>query len=356
MEKEQEHLYNGPIMVSVCCTAYNHAKYIRHTLEGFVRQVTNFRYEVVVHDDASTDGTLTIVREYEQKYPQLIKVIAQKENQYSKGVKIIQNIIFPALQGKYLAICEGDDYWCDDHKLQKQFDAMQAHPECSICTHLVKCCNEDGSENAALFPAKSYRIDKTGVLTQQQLADCYWVKSTNLPFQASSYFLRREVFTLDLEYQRDIGYLRKSLLLGSMFYFNTPMSTYRMFSSGSWTSRLKEDGAHAYYDFLMQKIREEESFDKDTQYRYHTYIEYEKCILLITCFDYAQAEARKRIQAENLQGVHFRTIAPLSQCVKMRTQLMLIRYAPALLLFMKKGKRRVQALLSSGRGLLSRQS
>ena len=103
-------LHDAPVMVSVYCLAYNHERYIRHTLEGFVRQVTNFRYEVVVHDDASTDGTLAIIREYEQKYPQLIKVIAQKENQYSKGVKIIQNVIFPTLQGKYLAICEGDDY------------------------------------------------------------------------------------------------------------------------------------------------------------------------------------------------------------------------------------------------------
>ena len=105
------------IVVSVYCLAYNHEQYIRDALEGFVRQKTNFRYEVLVHDDASTDNTPAIIREYAQKYPDIIKPIFQTENQYSKGVKILPEIIHPKSSGRYIAFCEGDDYWCDENKL-----------------------------------------------------------------------------------------------------------------------------------------------------------------------------------------------------------------------------------------------
>ena len=107
-------------MVSICCLAYNHEKYIRKTLEGFVNQKTNFNYEILIHDDCSTDNTVNIVEEYRKKYPKLIKPIYQKENQHSKGIKISNVYQFPRAQGKYIAMCEGDDYWTDMNKLQKQ--------------------------------------------------------------------------------------------------------------------------------------------------------------------------------------------------------------------------------------------
>lgn len=92
------------IVVSVYCLAYNHEQYIRDALEGFVRQKTNFRYEVLVHDDASTDNTPAIIWEYAQKYPDIIKPIFQTENQYSKGVKILPEIIHPKSSGKIYCI------------------------------------------------------------------------------------------------------------------------------------------------------------------------------------------------------------------------------------------------------------
>ena len=122
-------------MVSVCCLAYNHEPYIRDCLEGFVKQKTDFKYEVLIHDDASTDKTAEIIREYEDKYPELIKPIYQTENQWSKGVPLTNTFLYARANGKYYAICEGDDYWCDENKLQKQFDFMQAHPEYSACVH-----------------------------------------------------------------------------------------------------------------------------------------------------------------------------------------------------------------------------
>ena len=112
-------------LVSICCLAFNHEPYIREALEGFLMQKTDFPIEVLIHDDASTDGTASIIREYEERFPDIIKPIYQTENQYSKGIKNISGIFnFPRAKGKYIAMCEGDDYWTDPYKLQKQIDFL----------------------------------------------------------------------------------------------------------------------------------------------------------------------------------------------------------------------------------------
>jgi len=115
--------------VSICCLAYNHEPYIRDCLDGFMIQQTNFDFEVLIHDDASTDKTAEIIREYEKKYPDIIKPIYQTENQYSKRVGITRVFQFPRARGKYIAMCEGDDYWTDPLKLQKQVDFLESNPD-----------------------------------------------------------------------------------------------------------------------------------------------------------------------------------------------------------------------------------
>ena len=122
-------------VVSICCAAYNHVLFIRQCLDGFVMQKTNFPFEVLIHDDASTDGTQDIIREYEAKYPDIIKPIYQKENQYSKGVRVSLVYNYSRVRGKYVALCEGDDYWTDPYKLQKQVDFLEAHPDYVMCSH-----------------------------------------------------------------------------------------------------------------------------------------------------------------------------------------------------------------------------
>jgi glycosyltransferase involved in cell wall biosynthesis len=101
-------------------------------------QKTNFPIEVLVHYDASTDGTADIIREYEQKYPDIIKPVYQSENQYSKGVSISQIYNFPRARGKYIAFCEGDDYWIDPYKLQKQVDFLEENPKYGMCYTKMK--------------------------------------------------------------------------------------------------------------------------------------------------------------------------------------------------------------------------
>lgn len=135
-------LSQEPIIVSIRCTAYNHEKYIRDCLEGFIMQKTNFRFEAIVHDDASTDRTADIIREYATKYPDIIKPIYETENQYSKHDGSLSRIMTEACIGKYIAFCEGDDYWTDPLKLQKQVDFLETHPDIVYSCHRFKIFHE----------------------------------------------------------------------------------------------------------------------------------------------------------------------------------------------------------------------
>lgn len=116
-------------LVSICCITYNHEPYIREAIEGFLLQKTSFPIEIIIYDDASTDRTAEIVKEYADKHLELIIPIFQSENQYSQGVKPSRTYVIPRARGKYIAICEGDDYWTDPLKLQKQVDFLEANPD-----------------------------------------------------------------------------------------------------------------------------------------------------------------------------------------------------------------------------------
>lgn len=120
-------------LVSICTLTYNHAPYLKDYFDGILKQKTDFKYEVIINDDCSTDGTKEILLEYEQKYPDIIKPVIQPENQYSKGDRgFFLKYCFPRCNGKYVAFCEGDDCWTDSYKLQKQVDYLESHPECVL--------------------------------------------------------------------------------------------------------------------------------------------------------------------------------------------------------------------------------
>lgn len=127
----------GDPLVSIRCTVYNHEPFLRQCLDGFVMQKTTFPFEAIVHDDASTDGSAAIIREYAEKYPDIIKPIYETENQYSKHDGSIRRIMNAAMHpnSKYIATCEGDDYWIDPNKLQLQVDFLETHPDFSLTVH-----------------------------------------------------------------------------------------------------------------------------------------------------------------------------------------------------------------------------
>ena len=132
-------------LVSICSLTYNHAPFIRQCLDGFLMQQCNFPIEIIINDDCSTDGTTEIIREYAEKYPDEIFPIFHEENLYSQGIRgFEQQFVFPKARGKYIALCEGDDYWTDPLKLQKQVDFLESHPDYSMCFHGALEIKEDG--------------------------------------------------------------------------------------------------------------------------------------------------------------------------------------------------------------------
>ncbi len=137
---------DGNVLVTIRCLAYNHEAYIHQCLEGFVMQKTNFRFEAIVHDDASTDSTAEIIREYANKYPDIIKPIFETENQYSKHDGSLRRIMNSHTRGKYVAICEGDDYWIDPFKLQKQVDFLEKNIDYSLIYTGVYKVNSESND------------------------------------------------------------------------------------------------------------------------------------------------------------------------------------------------------------------
>ena len=135
-DRAQQNIVDAPeCKISVLCATFNHEDYLRQTLDSFVAQKTDFPFEVLVNDDASTDHTAEILREYADRYPDIIRPFYQDENLYSRRMNVYDLVFFPAARGKYIALCEGDDYWNDPEKLQRQTDWLDAHPDYSACVH-----------------------------------------------------------------------------------------------------------------------------------------------------------------------------------------------------------------------------
>ena len=219
---------NQDIKVTVRCITYNQKDYIRQCLDGFVMQRTNFRFEAIVHDDASTDGTDEIVREYAEKYPDIIKPILETENQYSKHDGSLGRIMNANTRGKYVAICEGDDYWTDPLKLQKQADFLDANPQCSLTYHACK--------NVFSTPCKVNIL--YGECVKESYSDIDILSI--YPFQTATVMYRKDILDSDL-YKKaqaigctagdQILFLTASRL-GTIEGVNEKMSVYRRHEGG----------------------------------------------------------------------------------------------------------------------------
>ena len=143
------------IMVSIFCPTYNHEKYIKKCLDGFVFQKTNFKFEALVFDDCSTDNTRQIIKEYAAKYPDIIKpILPQKNIVQNEGWWALNMTAFEKVRGKYYIICEGDDYFTDENKLQKQVDFLENNPSYAGCFHPVEIVYDDGEKSGLFYPKK----------------------------------------------------------------------------------------------------------------------------------------------------------------------------------------------------------
>lgn len=271
-------------LVSVLCTAYNHEQYIRSALESFVSQQTDFAFEVLVNDDASTDGTAAIIREYEEKYPEIIRPFYQSENQFSKGIgTIYENIFYPNARGKYFAFCEGDDYWTDESKLQRQVDFLESHPDYSACVHntTLHFCNGSRPDELLIPSRGDHEVLYENVIRGP--IDAY---------HTSSLMARREIIVQTPDFYRaatahgfaDYAWGLLLKLNGGIWFIDRSMSVYRLFSNqAAWTSVV---GGHYGVSGQYKKLQ--------------NFVE-GKCALLRSFLPHAPEDVRPMVEQELLE-------------------------------------------------------
>ena len=261
-------------VVSICSITYNHATYIRQCLDGFLMQKTNFPFEIIINDDCSTDGTTEIIKEYAAKYPNLIKPIFHDENQYQKGVRgMFAKFVFPKAQGKYIALCEGDDYWIDPLKLQKQVDFMDAHPDYSMCFH--ENCRLIGD----VFGKEHFRYKKSQTVPIEDviLGGGLFCPTASLMFSVKYIEnVPSSVFNLHVgDYPLQIYLASK----GKVFYMHDIMCVYRFMSENSWTFRTNKN-----MNFKLDVINKElvllDIMNKVTDNKYNGVFEQRKNLYL----------------------------------------------------------------------------
>jgi glycosyltransferase involved in cell wall biosynthesis len=232
--------------LSIICFAFNHEKFIKHALEGFVTQKTNFPFEIVIHDDASTDKTADIIREYEAKYPDLFKPIFQKINQFSLEKGRVTKICYAAAKGKYIAICEGDDYWTDPLKLQKQVVFLEKNPEYNFSLGAYNTIDEKGK----IELGESVRKKTNNLLIRDYIAK---------RFSQTSTFVFRNNFELpnwlSQVYAGDQALLLLATKDKKIKYHKEVFSVYRLHSRGIDTLYNNYFERNMKYIFLLKKIK-----------------------------------------------------------------------------------------------------
>lgn len=252
-------------VVSIVCTTYNHAAYLEDAIRGFLLQKTDFPFEIIFHDDMSTDDTREIINRYASEYPALIRTVFQKENQYSKGIKILLLAVGYA-SGQYIAFCEGDDFWISPDKLQVQVDAISNLPDCEMCFHsAVVLKGEEPAKKLFCRRAKGNRL--FGV---EPIIRC------GGSFMPTASMLIRRVF-FDRARQDDTGFFKKYLmgyfcqifcsLAGGALYIDRSMSIYRSLSEGSWTQTLSRN-VEFYKQWLTTYLVSLRAANARTAYKY----------------------------------------------------------------------------------------
>lgn len=269
------------VQVSIICLTYNHEKYIRQCLDSLIMQ-KNVTFEIIIHDDASTDKTADIIREYEARYPHIIIPIYQIENQYSKNINIVKEFMVSLIKGKYVAYCEGDDFWTDPYKLFKQYDALERNLDCLMSAHRVNVIEEDGNDIGYTCPRKDI---PTSILPIGYICINYdnakYIHLNSCMFSSTEfneYFCNLPRFR-QVAPVGDVPLLLYFTDKGKVCYLNETMSNYRYMSIGSWSYKNANDSEkiqrrrtidtkmkemfveyckftdNKYYDYLMNEIK-----------------------------------------------------------------------------------------------------
>ena len=246
---------NNSPLVSIGCFTFNHEKFVGQAIEGFLMQQTNFQFEIIIHDDASTDGTREIIKSYQKKYPEIIFPLFQNENQWSKGVRmLLAKFVLPNARGKYLAFCEGDDFWIDPKKLQQQVDFLEASPDYSMCFHNA-IIHYENSQNINRPFAEIADREYTG---KELLAE--WnVPTASIVFRIDSY---RPLYNPNILFG-DTALILTLAQWGKIYGKSETMSVYRKHAGGmssNWDSIFSEAEIIKHYTERHKTFKEFASY------------------------------------------------------------------------------------------------
>lgn len=250
------------ILVSIQCITYNHEKYISDAIESFLMQKTNFQYEILIGEDCSTDNTRKIVEKYANKYPDKIRLITSEKN---VGIKMNEKRLRDSSRGKYIALCEGDDYWTDPCKLQKQVDYMENHIECSMCFHAadrVKTNREPLGDFLGPY-GKGNAIYKLSDIGGSFLATASKMYVKCLMDNPPEWYFVGEA-----------GDFSSTLIIldkGYAYYIDEVMSAYRVGVEGSCNDRLKKENnsIEKMEDYYKLRIVTLNKFNEYTMFRHN---------------------------------------------------------------------------------------
>ena len=305
---------DGRIKVSIICITFNHAKYIEAAITSFLSQKTTFPFEIIVHDDASTDGTSEIINYYADRYPDLIKPIIQKENLYSRGLNRTKFWLEQA-RGDYFAFCEGDDYWLLENKLQTQVDLMDKNTDCIVCQHdqvnlyenklsarfsysgerkKKYATNKYNKEDQILIKAPFIKIRSCLIRATKEYKSL--IESTHLPYS---------VLAGDQVLSSRLG------LLGKQIYIkNFKGSVYRVHKGGAWSglsSIEKNIHSFAWRAYLFEYYLHLDMFDV-ARYFFNSASKKSKYIKEITDGNYSSDYFQKTAMLRSAQALYKRHI------------------------------------------------
>lgn len=255
-----------PPLISVICLTYNHERYLRQTLDGFLGQTLISETEILVHDDASVDGTGEILCEHAKRWPDTFFPLIRKENLRSQGISlydIYTRSIFPEARGRYLAICEGDDYWTDPRKLEKQIEFMESHSEFTICFHHAGIQRGEIIDYEEHHCNTGFELKIRDEFTLEDLLQGNFIQNCTVVYR-----------NLHLPYPDIFG----SLLLpdwplhlfhaqyGKIKYLRDVMAVHRVHDSGIWNSLSTAEQAfhakqtlHCFNEYLGEAMRSEKN-------------------------------------------------------------------------------------------------
>lgn len=322
-------------LVSINCITYNHEEYIADAIESFLMQKTNFEYEILIGEDCSTDNTRKIVEGYVKNYPEKIKLITSEKN---VGAMANSQRVFKESQGKYIAICEGDDYWSNPFKLQKQIDYLEENPECTLCFH--NACILNARENSSIS-SKNTLIKKTNLnyleensnYNAGQLALLGFIPTASFVFPKYTLESPPKWYSSAIVEDNAIKLIATSK--GYAHYIDEVMSVYRVGVIGSTTDSWRKQSGDVDKLISINKrfIELFENVNKFTEYRYNNELDgskipFEIQILLLE---------RKKKDLKNVRYAQYLVNLSLNEKIKHYIRL----YFPDLFIFLQRFRLRL---------------